>query len=188
MGLSPNLGLGWVWVPARGFKSQSVFWLGSGHQCCWFHFFACSSLKQSGVKNSLYLCYLLMMTNEIRAMYWLQSEQILVLNTNDGLKITVNSWSTLQGSFVLFRFVLLLLLLVVYGSSRLGVESELQLLTYTTAPCNAGSLTHWMTPGIEPSSSWILVGFVSTVPQWELQGRSYSSNLELTCVWNLYRH
>ena len=43
---------------------------------------------------------------------------------------------------------------------RLGVESELQLLAYTTAHCNARSLTHWARPGIKPESSWILVGFV----------------------------
>ena len=40
--------------------------------------------------------------------------------------------------------------------------------TYTTAHGNAGFLTHWARPGMEPASSWILVGFVSTVPQWEL--------------------
>ena len=36
MGSSPDLALGWSRVLARGFKSQSVFWLGSGHQCCPF--------------------------------------------------------------------------------------------------------------------------------------------------------
>ena len=35
-------------------------------------------------------------------------------------------------------------------------------LTYTTAHGNALSLTHQVRPGIEPASSWILVGFVST--------------------------
>ena len=29
--------------------------------------------------------------------------------------------------------------------------------TYTTGHGNAGSLTHWARPGIEPASSWILV-------------------------------
>ena len=29
------------------------------------------------------------------------------------------------------------------------------------------SLTHWVRPGIEPTSSWIPVGFISTVPQGE---------------------
>ena len=33
---------------------------------------------------------------------------------------------------------------------------------------NARSLTHWGRPGIEPATSWFLVGFVSDVPQREL--------------------
>ena len=40
--------------------------------------------------------------------------------------------------------------------------------TYTTAHDNAGSLTHCMKPGIEPSTSWFLVRFASTEPQQEL--------------------
>ena len=47
--------------------------------------------------------------------------------------------------------------------SRLGVELELQLL----ASSHLGSLTHWARPGIEPASSWMLAGFVSTAPQQE---------------------
>ena len=57
---------------------------------------------------------------------------------------------------------------------RLGVKSDLEPLVYTTATAmpdlsasatyttvhgNAGSLTHGVRPGIEPASSWILVGF-----------------------------
>ena len=67
---------------------------------------------------------------------------------------------------------------------RLGVESEWQLPAYTTATATPGLscvcalhhsswqrwiLTHWARPGIEPASSWILVGFVSAVPQRELR-------------------
>ena len=63
---------------------------------------------------------------------------------------------------------------------RLGVGSELQLpayttattiwdstlsATHTTAQSNAGSLTHGARPGMEPGSSWILVGLVTTEPQ-----------------------
>ena len=40
--------------------------------------------------------------------------------------------------------------------------------TYTTALSNAGSLTHWARPGIEPLSLWILVIFISTETGWEL--------------------
>ena len=41
-------------------------------------------------------------------------------------------------------------------------------VTYTTAHGNTRSITHWVRPGIEPASSWILVGFISAEPQWEL--------------------
>ena len=65
---------------------------------------------------------------------------------------------------------------------RLGVELELLLPAYTTATalwdlscvCDLyhSSRQCWipsrLSPGIEPSSSWTLVGFVSAVPQWGL--------------------
>ena len=60
---------------------------------------------------------------------------------------------------------------------RLGVALELQLqqhqiraasVTDTTAHSNARSLTYRAGPGIQPASSWILVGFVTTEPQGEL--------------------
>ena len=71
---------------------------------------------------------------------------------------------------------------------RLEAASELQLLAYTTATAvwdlrlvltyttphsNAGSLTHRARPGIKPASSWILVGFLTAEPQWELPTRNY---------------
>ena len=33
--------------------------------------------------------------------------------------------------------------------------------TYTTAHGNTGSITHWARPGVEPETSWFLVGFVN---------------------------
>ena len=39
--------------------------------------------------------------------------------------------------------------------------------TYTTAHGSAGSLTHWSRPGIEPATSWFLVGFVN---HWATMG------------------
>ena len=39
---------------------------------------------------------------------------------------------------------------------------------YSTDHANTRSLMHWARPGIKPASSCILVGFVSTVTQWEL--------------------
>ena len=87
--------------------------------------------------------------------------------------------SILQGFFVCLVFVFLEPYLQHMKVPRLGVESELKLLSYTTTTAtwnpsycllpapqfthgNAGSLTHWARPGIEPSSWWILVGFITT--------------------------
>ena len=54
-----------------------------------------------------------------------------------------------------------------YESSQAGVESELDLPAYTTATATQDSYpTEW--PRIKPKSSWILVGFVTPEPQWEL--------------------
>ena len=50
---------------------------------------------------------------------------------------------------------------------RLGVQSELQLPAYTTAHSSARSLTHWVRPRIEPTSSWILV---RSVNHWAVVG------------------
>ena len=43
---------------------------------------------------------------------------------------------------------------------RLQVQSELQLQAYTTAIAMQDSLTYQVRPGIEPTSSWILVRFL----------------------------
>ena len=43
---------------------------------------------------------------------------------------------------------------------RQDVETELQLPAYTTAHSNTRSLTHWVRPGIEPTTSWFLVRFI----------------------------
>ena len=75
---------------------------------------------------------------------------------------------------------------------RLGVKSELQLLAcmqHSNARSelclgphgNAGSLTHWARPGIEPVSSWILLGYLllrhnrnfQTVPVFDDQFEEY---------------
>ena len=60
-----------------------------------------------------------------------------------------------------------------HGHSNVG--SEQRRVTYTTAHSNTGSLTHWARPGMEPVSSWIPVGFISTELQREL-------------LWNVFWH
>ena len=68
-------------------------------------------------------------------------------------------------SFCLFRAVP-----VVYGGSQARSQIGAVAVYLHQSHSNAGSLTHWARPGIEPASSWMLVRFVSTEPQWELQG------------------
>ena len=55
-------------------------------------------------------------------------------------------------------------------------------VTYSEAHCSAGSLTHWVGPGIEPVSSWILVGLLIAEPQQELHFIHSSNDHKLrTC-------
>ena len=83
---------------------------------------------------------------------------------------------------------------------RLGVQSHLcqpipQLqqgqiratsATYTTAH-GRWSLTHWVGPGMEPTSSWILVGFIIIEPQQEfLKKRFLKCMREMICE-TIYR-
>ena len=69
-------------------------------------------------------------------------------------------------------------------ASRLGVKCELQLQAHHSHSNAVGSepglwptpqpmatpdpLTHWTRPGIEPTSTWILVRFITTEPRWKL--------------------
>ena len=51
--------------------------------------------------------------------------------------------------------------------SHSNAGSEPHLWTYTTAHSNAGSLTHWARPGIQPATSWFPVRFVN---RWATMG------------------
>ena len=83
------------------------------------------------------------------------------------------------------------------GTPRLGVQPELQLpayaiasampdlsrvMTYTTAHSNTRSPTPWVKPGIEPETSWFLVGFVFAAPRRELQESLCNTKLFKTSV------
>ena len=54
-----------------------------------------------------------------------------------------------------------------HSHSNTGIRA--MSVTYTTAHGNARSLTHWARPGIKPTNSCFLVGFVSAAPWWERQ-------------------
>ena len=84
------------------------------------------------------------------------------------------SFSTKQSSaFFPFSFCFLGLHLWHMEVPRVGVKMELQLPAYTTAHGNTGSLNHWSRLGIKLKFSWILVGFLTTEPQWETPQVAY---------------
>ena len=53
--------------------------------------------------------------------------------------------------------------------SHSSVRSELCLWPTPQFEPTPGSLTHWVRPEIDPTSSWVWVRFVSAGPWWELQ-------------------
>ena len=52
--------------------------------------------------------------------------------------------------------------------SNMGIQAASA--TYTTAHDNARSPTNWTRPRIKLTSSWMLVRFIFTAPQWKLPG------------------
>ena len=58
--------------------------------------------------------------------------------------------------------------------------------TYTTVHGSIGSPTHWARPGLEPTPSWVLVGFISPGPQGNSLislSKCYQTALSETQIW-----
>ena len=55
-----------------------------------------------------------------------------------------------------------------YGSSQARGWIRATTASLHHSHSNVGSLAHWLRPGIETASSWILVGLITTKPWWEL--------------------
>ena len=74
----------------------------------------------------------------------------------------------LGGQFSLTFFFLFRETPVAYGGSQAKGPIRAAAAGLHPSHSNAGSLTHWVRPGIKPASSWILVGFLTAGPQREL--------------------
>ena len=57
---------------------------------------------------------------------------------------------------------------VAYGSAQARGQIRATAAGLCHSHSNTRSLTHWARPGIEPASSWILVGFITAESQWKL--------------------
>ena len=100
-------------------------------------------------------------------------------------------WKSMRRFFFFFFFGFLGLHDWHIDVLKLGVELELPMpqpqehqiqaasTTYTTTHSYARSLTHCAWSGIEPASSWILVGFITTEPQQERLRRICVNSLNI---------
>ena len=57
--------------------------------------------------------------------------------------------------------------------------------TYTTVCGHTRSLIHWVRPGMEPTSLWILVRFITAEPQWELPVELILISLSLFMIFSI---
>ena len=77
-------------------------------------------------------------------------------------QIYINGRGVFAQNFFFFFFHLFRAAPVTYGGSQArGWIGAIATAAYTTAHSNAGSLTHWASPGIKPTSSRILVRFIN---------------------------
>ena len=87
-----------------------------------------------------------------------------------------------------FFFLLFKVAPMAYGSSQTAPQPQqlriqTESVSYTTAHGNAGSLTHWVRPGIEPATSWFLVRFTNP---WATMGTPPLTFLYIMCLLSLY--
>ena len=108
--------------------------------------------------------------------------------------VPLEQWSFFFFFFFFFFFCILGPYLRHMEVPRLRVTLELLLPVYTTAIamqdptliCNlhhssrqCQSLIHSARSGIKPATSWLLVGFVSSAPQWKLQEQWFLNEIVL---------
>ena len=139
------------------------------------------------------LCYATFPTATSWPWRWRTWEQEKVKRAfNDTSVLDISSlWGTVNYQILWFLFCFFFLFsatpMAYMEVPRLGMVSELQMLacTMATATQDLSCLCHLhcssqqcqvlnpLDPRIEPSSSWILIGFVTTAPWWQLHVKFY---------------
>ena len=90
-------------------------------------------------------------------------------------------WYRKRFFWFFFVFLLFRAIPAAYGVSQARGRIGATAACLRQSHSNTRSLTHWASPGIERTISWLLVGFVSAAPQWELQKRSYKTTITSLC-------
>ena len=143
------------------------------------------------VENNINFCGILIALHHISPLQayilWTQLLQIWYSGSDQGFFILF--YFTLLFYFMLFYlFIYFRAAPMAYGSSQARgwiiataaslhhshshIRFELELRPTPQLMATLRSLTHWARPGMGPATSWFLVGFVATVPQWELLTRA----------------
>ena len=95
--------------------------------------------------------------------------------------------STWSPAFFSFFFLLFRTAPVTHGASQTRGLITTTAASLCCSHSNARSLTHWAKPGIEPETSWFLVGFVSTAPWLELPWSSTLRMWPLDKCWKSFQ-
>ena len=151
------------WLLDRSLISQSPLESDWEHWCHAFLFLGSLLCKENRCRSG-FLC--LSLSIVVSSNQWCGRIERKPCQHNDFSCLVL--WGRKRLGYSFYLFIYLGLHLQHMEVSRLGVKSELQLPVYPTGHSNARSLTYWGRSGIEPTSSWILVGFLSTKPQREL--------------------
>ena len=95
--------------------------------------------------------------------------------------------NTFKSTFFFFFFCLFRAKPLSFGSSQARGRIGPIAAGLRHNHCNARSLTHWSGPGIEPASSWILVGFFTAEP-WQDSKSTFNWRLFPTRLSRGYCH
>ena len=114
---------------------------------------------------------------------------ITMLSVVSLFRFSLSGWACsflrffMNGRWILLFFLLLLRTApMAYGSSQVRCWIGVTVAGQCHSHSNAGSLTHWVRPGIKSAQSWIWVRLVSAAPQWELRILLNNSYLSFTLV------
>ena len=163
MGSSSKLALAWIRVPAHGFKSQSVFWLGSDHYAVSFSSILLKCLLcESRVFAVLTMQMTTIYNNRMQISYCLKTEdKQTILRQNKIFFLLFRAKLAAYGGSQARGPIGAVATGLCYSHSHSNARSELCYLHHSSGQCR---ILNPLKSGIKPACLWILVRFVSAEP------------------------